>query len=409
MTLTKEQNEALNAIHEWIKNPNKWDFRLGGYAGTGKTFLLQHFINSYQKSIICCTPTGKASAVLSAKLDGKYVSTIHKLLYNPYKITHDEVVRLTELSLANPQNNEIKKKLDIEIKKASKNTVGFKLKREADISDKNLIIVDESSMVTDRMREDLRLTGCQVMFVGDPGQLPPVGGGDWFITGEFNYILQTVQRQALDSPILRMSLEVRTGDLKISQYQFDDCKIVKKGTFPNDVWGDYDQVLTGKNKTRFQLNRFFRKRNGFDGELPVSGEKMAFCKNEDYNGANITNGAQFVTTSDYRYEDGEDGEGKYIIDASYGGRDLVDMVFHDFHCRKNYHDGITDVSDWRKKKNKREIDFAYAITVHKSQGSEWDSVILGDDRINNKDKTFRKRWLYTAITRAKKRFLWVQD
>jgi exodeoxyribonuclease-5 len=55
-----------------------------------------------------------------------------------------------------------------------------------------------------------------------------------------------------------------------------------------------------------------------------------------------------------------------------------------------------------------ECDYAYAITCHKAQGSEWDKVIVADDKMREEDKDFRAKWLYTAVTRAKKKLIVTQ-
>lgn len=407
MSLNKEQDEALVKINEWLKDPNKWEFRLGGYAGTGKTFLLQHFINSYEGNVTCCTPTGKAAAVLSIKLNGHSVQTIHSLLYRPVQVTDQDVALYQSMLDAEPENEVIQKMLADAKAKMKVGQVGFIQKDEHGIQPGQLLIVDESSMVTAKMYDDIKATKCKALFVGDPGQLPPVKGGDWFIKGDFGYILQDAQRQALDSPILRLALAIRTGAVVKADYQFDNCRIVDKDDFDKGEWDHYQQVLTGKNFTRHSINRFMRTRK-FGKEanhLPYADEKMAFQKNEDRGGINITNGLQFLTASDYRYDDDKD---QYLIDVDFDGIKLEDMPFHDFHCRANYNDKLVDI-EWRLKTKLREIDYAYAITVHKSQGSEWESVILADDSMNKKDTDFRRRWVYTAVTRAKNRLVWIKQ
>ena len=64
-------------------------------------------------------------------------------------------------------------------------------------------------MIDKRMAEDFQKSGAKVLFVGDPGQLPPVGTSAWFGEGEINSILNEITRQAMDSPIIRLSMDVR--------------------------------------------------------------------------------------------------------------------------------------------------------------------------------------------------------
>jgi ATP-dependent exoDNAse (exonuclease V) alpha subunit len=94
----------------------------------------------------------------------------------------------------------------------------------------------------------------------------------------------------------------------------------------------------------------------------------------------------------------------------YDGNPLDARCFYPFHFRVTYFPDTKEVP-WYKRSNvvdMLEFDYAYAITVHKSQGSEWGKVILADDGFDLSGvRDFRKRWLYTAVTRAKEELLWL--
>ena len=405
MKLTAEQQQALDKIHNWLNQNDDWEFRLGGFAGTGKTFLLQHLINTYNKKVLCCAPTGKAASVLKSKLNGIEVITIHKALYQPVSPSSSEIDRLIELSIKDPGNAEIHKKIEEEKKRLAELKVGFSLKMSTEISPGQLVIIDEASMVTKQMRNDLKNTGSKVLFVGDPGQLPPVGDGGWFVNGELGFVLQTVQRQALDSPIVRMSMEIRDGTISKKDYSDGLCRIISKKQIDGQEWLSADQVITGRNSTRYRLNRFFRNKLGYSGELPNSGEKLICLKNEEINGEILTNGVICEAISNARFDE---MLRKNLIDLEYENNTMIDVEFYDYHFRANYQNDLVK-DPWFFRKDMREFDYAYAITVHKSQGSEWGKVIIADDKMNQRDKEFRKRWLYTAVTRAKEELIWVQD
>ena len=404
MVLSKEQSIALDKINRWLKSDDWWCFRLGGYAGTGKTFLLQHLINSYDERLTCCAPTGKAASVLRSKLDGMDVSTIHSVLYKPVAPYSEKLDKLLELLEKDPDNKELQEKVKIEAELFAKKKVSFLSKETTEIMPGQLVIIDEASMVTPRMIEDIKATGCRALFVGDPGQLPPVNSANWFSGSEVDYTLETVQRQALDSPIVRMSLEVREGGLRKSNYQYDDCKIISKADLTDEDWLATDQVITGRNATRHRLNRYFRNQLDFHGEMPVAGDKLICLKNESVDDTLFINGTQCVATSDTHFD--ENTKENYI-DIDYEGNELEAVKFYDYHCRLHYSSGLVE-APWFNRQNYREFDYSYAITVHKSQGSEWDSVIIADDKMQYEKKKFRKRWLYTAITRAKNKLIWAQ-
>ncbi|MFZ1415194.1 MAG: ATP-binding domain-containing protein [Defluviicoccus sp.] len=166
------------------------------------------------------------------------------------------------------------------------------------------------------------------------------------------------------------------------------------------------QVICGMNATRLQLNNGMRRAAGFasSGILPTgSSEKIICLKNQ--NDLGLING-MFVTLDDIvdegslffsalvADEDGNPigppaGNGKRGRLRIYKGH-FEDHVAFD----KNRHD-----RDWKDKRHLTEATFGWAITCHKSQGSQWDNVIVWDDGLGRSEQD-RRRWLYTAITRA---------
>ena len=410
MTLTSEQESGIDRIGQWLKDTNAWDFRLGGFAGTGKTFLLSHLINNHDKKVICCAPTGKAASVLQTRLDGYGVTTVHSALYDPVDPSYEKLHKLEkrlESSKSKKEQSEITLLIENEKQRLMVKDVQWNLKSRINIEPGDLVAIDESSMVTKRMRDDLRQTGAKVLFVGDPGQLPPVGDDGWFFQGQLDHVLQSVQRQAMNSPIIRMSMDVRNDAFKAIDYQTDPtCCVIGKSDAVPELYMEADQIITGKNFTRHSLNRELRKRKGFESRMPVANEKLIILKNERFRGLPIRNGIQCVSMNDTVIDK---NKGSYKINLDYEGIELNNVEFYDFHCRSNYINNlIEEPRNSKYRKRLRELDYAYAITVHKSQGSEWDHVIIEDDRMAVGDADFRRRWLYTAITRAKERLLVIQ-
>lgn len=416
-TLTTEQAQALKAIKAWIDDKGKWEFRLGGFAGTGKTFLIQHLINEHYPNALCCAPTGKAALVLSKKIKTIEVTTIHKLLYNPV-IPRSEYLdqiaakfaNASEKDRENMKNNATLTRKINEAKQAlSAEKLGFNSKDITDISPGQLVIIDEASMVTTQMYADFAKSKCKALFVGDPGQLPPVASGGWFLNSPQDFVLRTVQRQALDSGIIRLSMAVRENP-NIDRFKFasDDCLMWQKSKVTKEQWLAADQVITGRNESRHKLNRFYRT-NIFGDEvrlnnyLPLKGDKLICTKNEK---RYFINGEQFIADSNAVACASEE-MGAATIDIKHFDRIVPHVLFYDFDCKSNYINGLSR-EPWAMRQDLRELDYGYAITVHKAQGSEWDKVIIADDFIQASNPEFRKRWLYTAITRAKQQIIWVQ-
>lgn len=411
MKLTKDQDKALVAIERWLSDKSSpWLFCLSGYAGTGKTTLLKKLVESTKRDFLACAPTGKAASVLRSKLKDVKVATVHQLLYIPRSQSLKTLEDL-EAELQNAKANdlpiaELKIRIKEERDRLKREGVGFSLKSSPEVTPGKLIIVDEASMVSEEMRDDFERTGAKVLFVGDSGQLPPVRSSNWFLEATYDASLTEVLRQALDSPIIRLSMQVRNGAVKFEEFEEGDCVITTKDKLDIETWLSSDQVLTGTNAARHRINRFFRKQLGFaesSSGLPVKGEKMICLKNDHYKLPAWINGVQF------RAEGCEfkDDTGECILEASYEGSEIA-VDFYPFHCQRHYNK-VLEEEPREYRRGLFEADFAYAVTVHKSQGSEWPFVILADDGMQLGNIEFRKRWLYTGITRASKRFILVRN
>src|ERR1035437_3500706 len=94
MQLSTEQSKALDKIHKWHKLKSTTPLFLAGYAGTGKTTLLQEFINGLNIRPLCCSPTGKAASVLARRLTNATVSTVHRALYVPCQANQNKLDEL---------------------------------------------------------------------------------------------------------------------------------------------------------------------------------------------------------------------------------------------------------------------------------------------------------------------------
>lgn len=369
------------------------------FTVTHNTVLLSFLIKNIQRSVHCCAPTAKAASVLARKLgDGTVVRTIHSLVYTPVP-PDDTALREAKTHLDSHPDDEEAQDYYKKIKKAyDKQDIQFAYSDANPIEPGDIVVIDEASMVSERVKHDLERTGCKLLFVGDDGQLPPVKSNDWFKDATFDYQLTDVHRQALESPIIRMSMEVRQGRLRRSQYQFDDCRMVDQSKVKVSELMGCDQIIVGKNATRQKINRLLRSKLKHEGDLPVAGDKLICLKNftDDKTGINYVNGEQAIALKDTMEVFGDT-----FMEMDYEGEVRQNVPVYDYFFKHNY-DNEIDKLPWYETKMMREFDYAYAVTCHKSQGSEWDNVIILDDKMQAHDLDFRKRWLYTAITRASK-------
>lgn len=389
MKLSPKQNEILERIYAFQSSK---PFFLGGFAGTGKTTLLRKIEEDYPNMALFLAPTGKACQVLKTKLPSSAkVQTIHSLLYTPVEIT-DETVKRWE------------KEADEGSEYARRNLLNYRRNDfRVEFIDsrtecaRNLIVVDESSMVGMREYRRLLELGKRLVFVGDPFQLPPVQSANILPERQqdFDGFLDEVHRAALESPITRLSMKIRSGEFYgisdrdgIEHYEKASLELLKS----------VDQVITGLNKTRWKLNRVMRRPTV--GPAVQKGDKVILKENM-YRGKGL-----FLVNGDIGcVTDVETSPYRNFLKVSGMNHPNVTIPFTDKLFRQNYGQETT-IPEQTSPKNYR-VDYAYAITCHSSQGSEWPSVLVYDDNMRVNDRTTRLRWLYTAVTRAKDRLVYV--
>lgn len=402
MKLTNDQAAALKEIDNWIKDEDRWMFYLGGFAGTGKTFLLHHLINHLSDAPICLAPTGKAASVLQRKLDNAIVTTIHRALYSPVIPDISLLNELESKLMEEPNSEEIRKAIIEEKERLSKLRLKFVDNPNISIAAGSLVIVDEASMVSNRMMDDLAKTNAKVLFVGDPGQLPPVNDCGYFTYAKPDAMLEEVVRQAADNPIIYWSMAIRKGEHLPVVIDSPEVQKRPKQGFEVAELHNFDQVLCGTNNMRRRINRSLRKLDNREAPMPASGEKLICLKNKYKYGGWFTNGIQCISTS----KAAVDTSGDWVMDVLYEGEAKESLPVYDYPFAIHY-DPKAMEEPWQMRDHLIEMDYAYAITVHKSQGSEWDKVAMVDDGLFERDENFRRKWLYTAVTRAKEQLLWL--
>src|SRR3974390_2546181 len=244
------QDAALQAVARWLAaKPGSFGtsqvFRLFGSAGTAKTPLAKPLAEHVDGEVKFAALTGKAASVMRGK-GCRGASTIHSLIYR-----------------ARESGEEIP---------------SFDLWDEAPASKAELIIIDECSMVDAELGRDLLSFGVPVLVLGDPAQLPPIQGGGFFTEAEPDVMLTEVHRQAQDDPIVRLSMDVRAGDY-LEPGRYGETEVVRKSDLDPQRVLDADQVLVGRNNTRCAYNNRMRERRGFEGELPIAGDKLVCLRN----------------------------------------------------------------------------------------------------------------------------------
>jgi exodeoxyribonuclease V len=386
---SEDQLKAIELILEWIRipkprNPEKIEFKLGGLAGTGKTTVIRRVEELVRDSgdDFSTTPnfqhsafTGKAVSVLRRKGIGSAM-TLHSMMYRP-KENKDGRVEFFK--------NDTLKSYD-------ESVVDF-------------VVVDESSMISKALYEDLLSFPLQgILWVGDPGQLEPVGE-DISLMKSPDFVLQQIHRQGKESPILQFAHRCRAGDPTPNCVAGSKQELVITTKLPSSVelLANYDILITGLNVMRNKYNSVLRAVKGFIGTPICVGEKLIVTRNNNivgvYNGQIL-----FVDEVLQKYPRSvivraTDETGKTYQRLELFTELLVNPKF-DLNKREN-----------RPHRETVFVDYGYCITCHKSQGSEWDRVcVIEPTWWGTPDKPMfdKKRWQYTAITRAAKQLTYVR-
>lgn len=401
ITLTPDQEKARDEIVEFLGNGGIGPLKMGGFAGTGKTTVVSESVRvfrengrTYSPNLAFCAFTGKAASVLKAKLTafgslrpGDFIGTIHSLIYRP---------------IVN-RNGRIK---------------GFEKKGGTEVGKYDAIIVDEASMVNEQIFRDLESYGIPILAVGDHGQLPPVGFS-FNLMEQPDIRLEKIHRQAEDNPIVKLSMMAReTGKIPTGEYGDGVRRVTDRRVMDSLNLTDW-LILCGKNETRLRLNNIVRKALGRSGP-PEPGDRVICLKNNRregvYNGMMGTLAKVLPWDEDEPLSTGADGQRNYFpfpdwlydVEISFDGLDdlWAGGIFRpQFGQRKTItHWPRLTPGDFR---GLNLFDFGYAITVHKAQGSEAENVLAFEERFASMTDDDWRRWLYTCVTRAKRRLILV--
>jgi len=400
MELTKKQEEGLKIAIERFNNHEKYTC-ISGYAGTGKSTLVKFIISALpgirpDEDVRYIAYTGKASNVLKNK-GCPGAMTAHKLLYQAKMLPSGNYTFYPRTVLeGNPA----------------------------------VIVVDEISMLPKKMWEQLCRHSVYILACGDPEQLPPVPDEDGedpnnHVLDNPHIFLDEIMRQAQESEIIRLSMHVREGKpLYTFPCENKEVMIMEKGQCNSDVllWGD--QVLCATNKMTELLNTQMRSALGFSGD-PQIGDKIINRHNEwgmlSTLENPLTNGVigKIVNYSNTDICLYPGWVMKRVSDISVPvircdmSGDEEGEVFKDITLDYNLINNMQMILSGRAKyiilnKLKEEVPlmftYGYAITVWKSQGSEWDKIVLFNEGWP-REPVMKRKYLYTGITRAKEKIV----
>lgn len=397
---TPGQVEALNALNAWHRG-HKQFFYLAGYAGTGKSTLMtsERVVDMLGGNVVYAAPTHKAAEVLREKLRKKnivaQVDTLHRLVYRPPV----EMLKCEDCPAQARPGHDLSGGTDDCRHPRIAHVPLFRdakvYKHSHPLHNAEYVVVDEVSMMRRDIMDELLALPVRVIGVGDPFQLPPVEGSAFISRYAADAELNEVTRTALDDPILNLAMRIRTEEL--TDVPPEDpartpiAELVVE--HPDDI-----MFITGTNASRHFINVDQRRqRFGYGpSDLPRAGEPIVAKFNYPQYG--VTNGAPIFTLEEDARPCRDDS--RFILVKVNGARRLAWRM------------GFTEpdsIARWRgmKPKDRQEamqLHFAYALTAHASQGSEWPIVVVTKP-LRSGSPLDQARWLYTAVTRAQKKLI----
>lgn len=398
--LNEGQKLGFDKFKNWYENDKQdKDFVVSGYAGTGKTFFISSLINYLKSKNVgykVVAPTGKAATILKRK--GIEATTIHKLICDPVE---DELT----------------------------GKIIWELKPRNEFNNFSIIFADESTMISKKIHQKLLLLDKRIIYSGDIGQLPPIEEKNNIFDNIDVMLTENMRQVGEDNRITEIASIVRNGgQLEVGVY--GNVYVKRLSTFNHEqlmaLYDRADQVLCGRNDTRHKINQQLKIDkshnqisegdkiiclNNSDDIFVDENKEVSLCNGlvgicsllgEDISGFGVK-----CRRLNFRSEYFPDESARNIpFSLKENDNEMYHKIFEKF-----YKDSSGRYHLWYKgaRVNPKEcikinqFDLAYAISVHKAQGSEWDNVVVIDESNCFRDDKYK--WLYTAITRAKKKLV----
>lgn len=374
----EKQKEAI------VTAVNKGILILTGGPGTGKTTTLNGIINMFEKDkldIALCAPTGRAAQRMT-EATGRNATTIHRLLEVEWGENDKPIFKR---NLRNP--------LDCQA-----------------------VIVDEMSMVDIFLFSSLLDAlpfGCRLIMVGDSDQLPSVSAGnvlkDLIDSGLMPVVeLKEIFRQSMGSNIVKNAHAIVNGEKIETEYKDGDFYFMHRH-YPLDAVRTVKELCTKRLPDAYgfdcmtQIQVLCPSKKGDTGTYNLNRVLQEAINPSEKGKAEYNTGYRIFregdkvmqTKNNYNIHwESQDDEGDGIFNGDIGFIELIDIardaVVIDFSGKRATY----------SKEQLTEIELAYAVTVHKSQGSEFDAVVMPVISVNS--RLCYRNLLYTAVTRAKK-------
>ncbi|XHC48246.1 AAA family ATPase [Cyclobacterium xiamenense] len=437
---TGDQRGFFHAMNGFLSPDSTANtFVLKGFAGTGKTSVIAALVRALPAlglRPVMLAPTGRAAKVMSAYAE-KTGFTIHKIIYRPKEKAADGLYGF------DVQKNYFHQSVFI-------------------VDEASMLSDDRSagnSLLSDLIHFVFQNPENRLVLVGDLAQLPPVGSEDSPALDKehlmqrhrlhvIESVLEEVTRQELQSGILQNATDLRgqvtakAPKISFRTRGFQDIfrmtgeRLEDGLRYAYDKFGlDHTMIITRSNKAAVQYNRYIRNSIFYYEDELSAGDRLMIVKN-NYTYMEASDKVSFLANGDFveilkirsfeemyglrfatlelrliDYPDEVPFEAKVLLDTLH--TEVPALGYEDW--KKLYQLVTEDYMDLPSKSRVREalkkdpylnalqVKFAYTLTCHKSQGGQWDAVFVDQGFLKEEqvDRNYL-RWLYTAMTRARK-------
>lgn len=424
-------------LDEFINHKYKNYLLITGSAGSGKTTTISNFFLQQKlytlNEVIILTPTHKAKHIIRKKTNNKFEClTIHKFLGYSRKV--DENGKISFIIKVNP-----------------------------DVENVKVVIIDECSMVNkfnfEKLRTKINKMNIKAIFMGDPNQLPPINENlseTFEIPNKFHLDKSLRNKGKILNICNHMLSRLNKKNIKLKKF---DKKIRKEGEieevklyqnsidYIKDIVKNKDldyKVLCWTNAQCNKMNRIIRN-NIYGYECKkfcnnekllvknyfINQEKIIFTTNEEFIVKKVSE--KEIRTSDFdfipkKYQLDIEGGIKifelqlldtvlYVVKEEY--REIIENILQNIKKDAQYSKSIKNITEaislWELYYRVREIflpniEYNYAITIHRSQGSEWDLVYVElRDIMKNRKIIERNKLIYTAFSRCMNKLIIKDD
>ena len=384
-----EQEVLIADIIDWFNNSSEQVYEYTGAAGTGKTHVMKEVVSRlglHSYEVAPMAYVGAAAIVLRMK-GLTSAKTIHSWIYKATKVRNTDSIYQTSLF----DNQETQPTSSMGMK--------FIFCPKTHLDGIRLILIDEGSQVPMSMKKDLLNLGIKILVAGDINQLHPVMDKPAFLNGD-NKIFQLTElhRQDIRSGIVYLAHQILEGK-PLEPGLYGNAVVLYRDEISKEQLLEGDIILTGLNETREKINKTIRHDLlNINIELPTNGEKM-ICRQNNWfvnkDGISLANGLCGKVINYPGLPTMIDNKTFLIDFQPYG----TDTVFKNVKTSLPYLRANVNERRIMKQTNYwdgNKFEFAYSITTHLSQGSQYKTGFYIQEKLAGNDN---KNLDYTGITR----------